>query len=373
GVLNSVGKFALAAAAPIILNVVLISAMLFVAPWTPTPGHALVWGVALSGIAQFLVLVWACARAGLMPRLQRPRLTPGVKRLVALGIPGILAGGITQINLVIGQIIASLEDGAIAILYYADRLYQLPLGLVGVAMGIVLLPDLSRRLRSGNKEGAIYALNRAFELSMLLTLPAAVALAVVGLPIIRVLIEGVAAAVFATSRFTAEDSVNTALALAAFAWGLPAFVLIKVLQPGFFAREDTRTPMLYAGAQTIVNVGLSLLLFFRIGFVGIAIATSVGAWANALLLGATLWRRGYMQTDARLRRRLPRIGLASLLMGVALAGMHRALMPWFEAGLTLQIAALAALVLGGMAVFGVAIQVTGGGRIQDLHSSLRRP
>ncbi|MFP3942264.1 MAG: murein biosynthesis integral membrane protein MurJ [Alphaproteobacteria bacterium] len=373
GILNSTGRFALAAAAPVLLNIILISAMLFVAPHTPTPGHALVWGVAFAGIAQFLVLVWACARVGLLPRLRVPRLTPGVKRLVALGIPGILAGGITQINLVIGQIIASLEDGAIAILYYADRLYQLPLGLVGVAMGVVLLPDLSRRLRGGNEEGALWAQNRAFELSMLLTLPAAVALAVVGLPIIRVLIEGIAGEVFATSRFTAEDSVNTARALAAFAWGLPAFVLIKVLQPGFFAREDTRTPMYYAGAQTIVNVGLSLFLFFRIGFVGIAIATSVGAWANALLLGMTLWRRGYMKTDPRLRRRLPRIGLASLLMGVALAGLHRLLMPWFDDGLAMQVTALAVLVLGGMAVFGLCIQVTGGGRIQDLRAALRRP
>lgn len=372
GVLNSVRRFALAAAAPILLNVILIAAMLFAARWFPTPGHALVWGVALAGVAQFLVLLWGCRRAGLVPRLRRPRLTPGVKRLVALGIPGVLAGGITQINLVIGQIIASLEEGAIAILYYADRLYQLPLGLVGVAMGVVLLPDLARRLRDGREDGALHAQNRALELSMLLTLPAAVALAVVGLPIIRVLIEGVAGEVFSSSRFTAEDSVNTARALAAFAWGLPAFVLIKVLQPGFFARENTRTPMYFAGAQTAVNIVLSIVLFREIGFVGIAIATTAGAWVNVALLAGTLWRHGHLKADERLRRRLPRIVLAGAILGVALAALHRALGPMFEGGLGLQLAALAALVLGGMVVFGLAIQITGGGRLGELRAAFRR-
>jgi putative peptidoglycan lipid II flippase len=364
GILNTLGRFTLGAAAPVVLNVVLISVLLFAVPRFPTAGHALAWGVTAAGVAQLLFLIWGCRRQNLLPRLRLPRWTPKMKRLVALGVPGLVAGGITQINIVIGSFIASLEAGAVSLLYYADRVYQLPLGMIGIAMGVVLLPELARRLRGGDDGGAMHSFNRALELSMLLTLPAAVALMVIPQPITQVLFE--------RGAFTATDTRGVSLALMAFAAGLPAFVLIKVFQPGFFAREDTKTPMYYAGIQTAVNVALSLALFFWIGFVGIAIATSVAAWCNAGLLAWRLNTLGYFKVDERSRRRLPRILLTSLLMGVALGVGGWLLAPAFAAGFALQVTALIGLVLGGMVVFAGLAHVTGAGRLGELRAALIR-
>ncbi|NND50434.1 MAG: murein biosynthesis integral membrane protein MurJ, partial [Rhizobiales bacterium] len=217
GILNALGRFAVAAAAPIVLNIVLIATLLAIIELdlaaTPEAGRMLTWGVALAGALQ-LLLVWVAAmRADFAPRFTLPRLTPGVKRLLVLGIPGVLAAGATQINIVIGTIIASFQDGAVSFLYYADRIYQLPLGIVGIAIGIVLLPDLSRRLAAGDGPGALAAQNRACEFSMLLTIPAAAALIAIPAAIISVLFEH--------GRFDASDTAATAPALAAFAAGLP--------------------------------------------------------------------------------------------------------------------------------------------------------
>lgn len=364
GILNSLGKFALAAFAPVLLNIILIGALFVLTPFVNSPGHALVWGTFAAGIAQFAVLVWGCRRAGMMPPLRLPRMTPGVRRLITLGIPGVIAGGITQINIVVGTMIATLEDGAAALLYYADRIYQLPLGLIGVAMGVVLLPNLSRRLRAGDEDGAHYALNRGAEIALLLTLPAAAALMVIPVPIIRVLFEH--------GAFGFDASIGTAAALFHFAWGLPAFVLIKVLQPPFFAREDTRTPMLFGGVQTAVNIVLAIVLFREIGFVGIAIATSAGAWVNAGLLAMRLKQKGLARMDARLVQRLPLIVLSSLIMAVGLYGGALLLEGLWAAGPLIEIAALSGLTLGGMALYGAAAAATGAARPADLKASLKR-
>jgi putative peptidoglycan lipid II flippase len=286
-------------------------------------------------------------------------LTDGVRRLVALGIPGVIAGGITQINIVVGTIIASLEASAVSYLYYADRLYQLPLGIVGVAIGVVLLPDLSRHLGAGNRAAAMDSQNRSMELALLLTLPAAVALFVAAEPIIRVLFE--------RGAFTSGDTEATAWALAAFAAGLPAFVLIKVLQPGFFANEDTKTPMRFAGVNLVLNAVGSLVLFFAFkaaGFmphVGIALATSIAAWVNAALLWMTLKKRGQFVVDSRLARNVPRIALASAIMGVGVIAVGLFLAPWLRpaAGLVVKASALAALVAIGMTLFAAIIIATG--------------
>ena len=364
GVLNSVRKFTLAALAPSLLNLVLILTLLFAVPYFPTPGHALVWGVSFAGLLQFLTLCWGAHRSGLMPHLVRPRFTPGMRRLVYLGIPGLIAGGITQINIVIGSMIASFQEGAAAMLFYADRVYQLPMGLIGVAMGVVLLPDLSRRLRAGDEAGALHAQNRALELSMFLTLPAAVALAVAPLELVSIL--------FQRGAFTSDVSAGTARALAAFAWGLPAFVLIKVFQPGFFAREDTATPMWFAGVNTVVNVAGSLLLFEWIGFIGIAIATSAAAWVNAALLIGRLAHLGQLKLDARVTTRLPRIALAALAMGASVwlathFGAH-----FFVPETLVGFIAIGLLVGLGMAVYFGFVLAFGGASLGELLSSLFR-
>lgn len=363
GVLNSMHRYWAAAAAPILLNIVLISAISIAIALgyanRPEAGMILAAGVFLAGFAQLAMLWIAVRKAGFVLTLRRPRITPGVKRLVQLGIPGLLAGGITQINIVVGTIIASLQAGAVSYLYYADRLYQLPLGIVGVAIGVVLLPDLARRLRAGDQAAAFDSQNRSLEFALLLTLPAAVALAVAAEPIIGVL--------FQRGAFAASDTIATSYALSAFALGLPAFVLIKVFQPAFFAREDTVTPMRFAAVNMVVNVVLSLALFFlfqEMGWmphVGIAMATSIAGWVNAILLWGTLGTNGDFKADTRLMRSLPLIILSSLAMGAALWFALPHLEPYLAASepLMTRVAGLAALVAAGSLVFFALVAVTG--------------
>ncbi len=363
GALNSMERFWAAAAAPILLNIVLIASLAFIF-WLgfgrrEEAGFILAVGVTVAGLAQLAMLSVASRKAGLKIKIRRPRYTDGMKRLVSLGIPGVIAGGITQINIVVGTIIASLQAGAVSYLYYADRLYQLPLGIVGVAIGIVLLPDLARKFRAGDHVAAMNSQNRSLEFALLLTVPAAVALAVAADPIIRVLFE--------RGAFLPSDTAKTAWALAAFSLGLPAFVLIKVFQPAFFAREDTKTPMRYAGYNLIVNVVGSIGLFYvfqRAGLpphVGIALATSIAGWVNALMLYVNLRRSGAFAWDDRLRRNLPLMILASVLMGVALwiaLPELGALTSKVEA-FWIQISALAALVGLGLLVYGIVVVATG--------------
>lgn len=381
GVLNSLGKFAVAAAAPIVLNVVLIATLggISILGWAgaEAAGRALVWGVSIAGALQLLMVYIAARRAGMGLRLTWPKITPGVKRLAILGVPGVIAGGVTQINIMVGTIIASLQDGAVSFLYYADRVYQLPLGIVGVAIGVVLLPDLTRRLRvaaehSGNEAngssdgGALTSQNRALETSMLLTVPAATALAIMPLPVISVLFE--------RGLFSASDAQASAAALAAFAFGLPAFVLVKVLSPGFFAREDTKTPMIFAGVSVCFNIAISIGLFFYIGHVGIAVATTIAGWINAGLLWVTLSRRGQFSIDERLMKRLPLILIASAIMGGALWYAALYAEPWLNTSIPLVLRAgvLAGLVVLGLVVFAVVAQVTGAASWREVKQAAKR-
>jgi len=370
GVLNSLGRFAAAAAAPILLNIVLISVLLIAAVALKKDqqfaGHLLVWGVALAGCLQWLMLVIAARRAGMAFRLVRPRLTPGVRRLIILGIPGVIAGGITQINILIGTIIASMRDSAISFLYYADRIYQLPLGVIGIAIGVVLLPEISRHLRAGKHEAAGNSQNRALELSMLLTLPASVALSVIPQPVLMVLFE--------RGAFTHDATVATAHALTAFAIGLPAFVLNKIFSPGFFAREDTRTPMNFAGIAVIINIAVSLALFPYIQHVGIAIATSLAGWVNAGLLGFTLFRRGHFKMDQRLKTRVKIYALSALCMGVVLWLSAQYLSPLIAESRDLfeKALLLTALISIGMIIFFGLCNLTGAFKFSEIRSLVKR-
>ncbi len=365
GVLNSLGRFAAAAATPIILNLVLIAAILGATPFLPTPGHALAWGVAAAGIAQFLWLVVACHRAGMSLPLPRPRLSPGVKRLLRLMLPAALGAGVVQVNLLIDVIIASLlPTGAVSYLYYADRVNQLPLGVVGVAIGTALLPLLSRQLREGKGSEAQYSMNRGIEVALLLTVPGAAALLVISEPIIAVL--------FQRGAFGPAETAATAHALMAFAVGLPAYVLIKVLGPGYFAREDTATPVKIAVVCVVVNIALNLLLIQVLAHVGIALATALSAWLNAMLLGTILRRRGHHALDARLRGRVLRIVAASAGMAAVLwlacLGLDGAL----HGSLPVRSAALALLVCGGIAVYAGLAVATGAAVPADLKRMLKR-
>ncbi len=370
GILNAFHKFAVAAAAPVLLNVVFIGvlAVLLALGYgnTPETGIILCWAVSFAGLLQLLVVVFAARRIGMGLKLKLPRLTPRVKALLKLGVPGVIAGGVVQINIVIGTLIASMQDGAIAWLAYADRLYQLPLGVIGIAIGVVLLPDISRLLRAGKDAEAHDSQNRSLEISLLLTLPASVALVVVPEPLIQVLFE--------RGQFSAQDTQMVGTALLAFAFGLPAFVLSKVFQPGFFAREDTRTPMHFAAISMVTNVVISLALFSSLGHIGIAIATTIAGWVNALLLWSTLRKRGHYVLDAQARRAVPRILLASFVMGGALLALLPILSPWFsrtQPFLT-QAGALALLVLAGMVIYFLVAGLIGGFSVETLKRKLRR-
>ncbi|MEJ8572714.1 murein biosynthesis integral membrane protein MurJ [Microbaculum marinum] len=351
GVLNALGRFAVAAFSSAFLNLILIAVLLAIAFFglegTPRAGIWLAWGVFVAGIVQLLILLLACRHAGMGLAFVRPRMTPGVRRLLALGIPAVVTGGITQINIMVGTIIASMQAGAVAYLYYADRVYQLPLGIVGTAIGIVLLPELARRLRAGDHEGVHQAQNRAFEFTIALTLPAACALAVISAPIMRGLFE--------RGAFDETDTYATAGALAAYAVGLPAFVLAKVFSPAFFAREDTRTPMWYAGANAATNIVLSLAMFPFLKQVGIALATSIAGWLFAGLLAHRLWRDGNFVPDQRLRVRGVKAIIASAIMSAVLILGNWLLAPYTGPSREFaNVAVLAALVMAGILTYGVA-------------------
>jgi putative peptidoglycan lipid II flippase len=365
GVLNSVGRFGVAAATPIILNLCLIGALLVGAERLETPGHALAWGVALAGLLQFLWVARAASKATVMPRLQRPKITPEVKTMLVRMIPGVIGAGVYQLNLVVDMIIATLvANGALSFLYFADRVTQLPLGVVGVAIGTALLPLLSRQLRAGKEAEAMHNQNRAIEISLLLTLPAAAALVVIPTPIVATLFEH--------GRFSAADTAATAGALAAFAAGLPAYVLIKVLAPGFFAREDTRTPVRIAIVALVANVILNLALMGPLGHVGVALATAISAWLNVTLLAVTLRRRGALTLDARLVSRLPRILGATVLMAVLLWQAQAWLDALLGGGKAERAAGLALLVGTGIAAYFVLAQLFGAAKVSEIRGSLRR-
>jgi len=370
GVLNSLGRFAAAAAAPILLNIVLISVLLFSVFVSKQDqkyaGYLLTWGVALAGCLQWAMLVIATRRAGMVFKLKWPRMTPGVKRLITLGIPGVIAGGITQINILIGTIIATMQESAVSFLYYADRIYQLPLGVIGIAIGVVLLPEISRQLRNGKEDAADQSQNRALEISMALTLPAAVALVVIPEPILMVLFE--------RGAFGHEATVATAYALMAFAVGLPAFVLNKIFSPGFFAREDTRTPMHYAGVAVAINITVSLALFPYFQHVGIAIATSLAGWINTGLLGITLHRRKQFKADQRLKSRVIIYIASALCMGVVLWQCTQYISPLIVDATQLyeKIALLMALIGTGMIVFFGLCFLTGAFTLSEFRNLLKR-
>ena len=370
GVLNSLHRFTAAAAAPILLNLVMIAsnavAWILATGNTPATGYIFAWGLFASGIAQYALLDVACRRAGMALWPRWPRFTPDVRRVIALSVPGIVSGGIMQINLVIATMIATTIEGAVAFLYYADRLYQLPLGVIGVAIGVVLLPDMSRKLRAGNEAGAAASQNRALELSLFLTLPAAFALMAIPAPIIHT--------VFEHGAFSRADTLAVAPAVLAFAAGLPAFSMTKVFQPGFYAREDTKTPMRFAIISVIVNIVASIALSQWFGHVGIALATTLAAWVNCVLLGLTLSRRGLFSLDERSRVRLPRIVVSGIFMGILLLAGAWALRDNYAEGRGFMAAAWGLLLLvtgGGLSYFAIA-HLTGAMRLGEMKSMLKR-
>lgn len=363
-ILNATGRFAAAAAAPVLLNIFVVAAMTLgwlldhpVITW-------LIWTIPFAGLAQLTLVWWAAGRAGVRIRPGRPRWTPEMKQLVIVAIPAALSSGVLQINLIVGQQVASYTESAASWLFVADRLYQLPLGVVAIAVGIVLLPDLSRRLRNGDKDGARNALSRAGEISLALTLPSAVALLVIPLPLVQVMFE--------RGAQTSDDSAAIALAVAIYALGLPAFVLQKVLQPLYYAREDTRSPFRYALWSMLVNAVVAIGLNLVIGWLAAALATTLAGWTMVLMLIRGARPMGdAARFDRRFRTRIWRIALASVLMGAVLwagnllLGPVLAMAGWRYLGLLI-------LVATGMIGYCAIGQMIGAFSMAEFRKAVRR-
>ncbi len=359
GVLNSLGRFAAAAAAPVLLNLVLITAMLAFRDALQTPGHVLSWGVFTAGVVQFIWLIWHCKSANFPIRLVRPRFSQKVGLLGRRILPVVFGASLYQINLLIGTILATLiADGAVSYLYYADRVTQLPLGVVGVAVSTALLPALSRQLAAGDDAAAANSQNRGLECALLLTLPAMAALLVIPLPIVSVLFE--------RGAFGPAETQATATALMAYATGLPAYVLIRVLTPGFFAREDTSTPVRIAAAAMMVNIFFNLIFMQVWGHGGIALASSIAAWINAGALAVVLKRRGQLTIDDRLAARGPKIALASAGMAVSLLLGERLVVLACAGQCAVTIPALATLIIGSMILYAGLAHVLGAARWSEM-------
>ncbi|WP_114228963.1 MULTISPECIES: murein biosynthesis integral membrane protein MurJ [Sphingomonas] len=371
GILNSLERFWVNAAAPILLNIAMVVA-LFVFHGTPAEtAQAQAIAVPVGGLLQLGWLYAACRQAGISLRPRLPRLDPEIKRLMALILPAAVGAGAVQLNLVVSTALSGylLGEGSISYIYYADRLNQLPLGMIGIALGTILLPTVSRLLSAGEDAKAMDTQNRGMELALFLTLPAMVALVVAAEPIVRGL--------FQYGHFDQTDTIRCAWALAGFSIGLPSYVLVKVLTPGYYARHDTRTPVRYAIQSVVVNLVANIILIpvlaqYGYGHVGPPLATALSSTVNVALLYLTLVRRGHFVADAQLKRRIPRLALAAILMGLALWGFDQLLDPWLTGRLLARYGALIVLVAGGAAVYALACFVTGAFVLGDVKLLLRR-
>ncbi len=359
GILNAFHRFAAVAFSPVLLNITLIGAMLLYSHADQAAAQALAIGVTLAGLLQFVWLLIACRRQGMSLRLRRPRMTPQVKRLLLTMMPVALGAGAYQFNVLVDTFLASfLRDGSIAFLYYADRINQLPLGIIGIAVGTALLPMLSRQVAAGDEASAVATQNRGIEMVLVLTLPAAAALVAMPETLIGVLFQG--------RSFNADMTQSTAAALTAFAIGLPAYVFAKVLTPGYYARGDTVTPVRFALISLAVNIVLNLILMFPLEHVGLALATAIAAWVNAAQLFFGLKKRGYFVADRRLVQRVPRVIAATATMVAIILIGEWALSDALAISSWTKYPALAGLVIGGMLSYGLAAYAFGAVTRADL-------
>lgn len=365
GVLNAHDKFAPFAAAPIIFNLTLIAALYFLEPMMQTGGHALSWGLFGAGVLQFLGLI-ACVkmyRVGLSIRM--PKFDVDIKKLFKLMGPGVLGAGVVHINLFVDIIIAStLATGSISYLYYADRLNQLPLGMVGIAVGTALLPMLSRAMAGDKPEEAKHLFNRALEVCLLLALPAGVAMVIAAEPLIQTL--------FQYGNFDAEDAQITAYVLMGYALGVPAYVAGKVFSTTYYAQHDTATPVKVAVLCALTNIGLALILIQFMGVAGIALSTGLCGWLQFTVMLKGLRKNKVVEFDDRFMHSLPRLIFSSCLMALVLAIVAYYSKDYYVGTKFEKIASLCVLVASGLATYFLAVFVTGAIKISDIKTLLRR-
>ena len=365
GILNSLSRFVAAAFAPALLNIALLGALLIARDGGQQTAVAMAWAVLVGGVLQLALCIVATHRAGLKLRLLPPRMTPGVKELLLLILPATIgAGGYYISQLFYAYFATRLPEGSFVYLSQADRLNQLPLALVGSAIGTAILPAISRHLGLGEDRQAANIQGRATELAMLLTIPATIALAVAAGPIMTVLFEG--------GRFTVADAATSALVLSILVTGLPAYVMIKVLAPGFYARKDMKTPVVI----TLVTLALGVIANFvwidDIGIVILPLSTSVAAWVNALALYFLLAARGHFRVEGWLAARLTKQLIAALAMGATIWLVGELLAGFFSGSIGQRLVGTIALIGAGSVVYFALAWITGGMDREDLLVLLRR-
>ncbi len=366
GMLNSHRVFGPPAFAYVVLNLVFLTGLLVVVPRIGQAERVLSWSVAIAGVLQLALVMTACWRRGIRIRPAMPTIDSDIKKLGILMLPGLASAGIQQVNLIVGQSVASFQDSGPSYLYYSDRVNQLPLGLIGVAFGIVLLPEITRNLRAGREAQARTSLAHGIEMSLLLSLPAMVAMTVIPEPIMHGLFQG--------GEFTSEAAYQAGLALRAFAIGAPAYILARVMQTAFFAQENTKTPMHYTMVSAGSNIVLSILLFMVLKHVGCALATSIAGWVNVILLTATLRREQFLKMQTGFSKRLFGMLLASAIMGVGVWFLASGLAPWLTGGqgLVSRLLALTAVVASGVLMYLLLLFLLRVTNLAELRAGFRR-
>ena len=352
GILNSYGRFAVPALTPVLLNLCMIGAALWLAPYLEQPVIGLAWGVFVAGLTQLLFQLPYLKGLKLLPRPRWGWRSAGVQKILRLMLPGIFGSSVAQINLLFDTLLASfLVTGSVSWLYYSDRLVEFPLGLFGVALGTVILPALSQKHAAAATDSFSRTLDWALRWALLIGVPATVSLILLGGPLLATL--------FRYGEFGADDVRMATRSLIAFALGLLAFMLIKVLAPGFYARQDTRTPVRIGVLAMIINSGLALVLIFPLAHAGLALATTLSAYLNASLLFMLLRRQGVYQPAPGWPRFLAQLGFANLLLGLLLWYGAGELTAWLEAGLWERVLHLTWLIVGGGAVYLTGIILAG--------------
>ncbi|MCB1230307.1 MAG: murein biosynthesis integral membrane protein MurJ [Verrucomicrobiae bacterium] len=365
GILNSRGSFAPPAIAYIMLNVVFIAGLSLVATRTGNPEYVLSWCVVVAGVIQLAIVVIAALRRGATFRPVKPHIDGDMKRLGALMGPGLVSAGVQQLNLIVGFAVASYQTGAIPFLYTADRVNQLPLGIIGIAFGVILLPEITKHLRGERHAQARRTMAQGIEFSLMISLPAMVAL--IAIP------EAIINGLFHSGKFTSEDVHQTGLALAAFSLGSPAYILVRVLQPGYYAREDTKTPMRFTIITALVNTALCVPLFLLMKHVGCALATSIAGWVNVALLFFGLKKLGFIELIPGFTTRLLRMLLSSALMGAAVWWIAKFAEPWLYAdSRILRLTSVMIVAMIGLLVYLVFVLLTRVTTIAELKARFRR-
>jgi len=363
GMLNTHGKFAPFAAAPILFNLTLILALVGFSKFLPSASHAMAIGVTVSGVLQLVMIIYFIKRHKILFQWQRPLFNEKVKRLFKLMGPGILAAGIFQINLFVDMILAStLPSGAISHLYYADRLNQLPLSLVGIAVGTALLPMLAKSLSANNIEESNDLFNRALEFCFFIAFPSAVALMIIPHQMVSTLFEH--------GAFSAHDTLITSYVLMGYGIGLPAYVASKIFMTSFWAHQDTMTPVKISIISALSNVVLSLILIKPFGVAGIAFSTGLVGWLQVYLLNRMLKTHEAMKFDDRLKTIFPKIAICSAIMGISLFIISGLLEPFFDESLPIKIISLMGLLLSGAIIYAISIHFTGALKLSDIKNYL---